>query len=145
MTRGLLLDTHVLLWLEKRSPLASGTLLRTASAAIARSLYLSDVSIWELGVAITKRDISKRPDLEGLPPAVWVDRFARRFDTRKLPISAKVMAEAALVPAIYGSGDPGDCFLIATARVHNLSLVTRDDPIIELAQLNPGYLSVIPC
>jgi PIN domain nuclease of toxin-antitoxin system len=80
MTRGLLLDTHVLLWLEKRSPLASGTLLRTASAAIARSLYLSDVSIWELGVAITKRDISKRPDLEGLPPAVWVDRFARRFD-----------------------------------------------------------------
>jgi PIN domain nuclease of toxin-antitoxin system len=55
------------------------------------------------------------------------------------------MAEAALVPAIYGSGDPGDCFLIATARVHNLSLVTRDDPIIELAQLNPGYLSVIPC
>jgi PIN domain nuclease of toxin-antitoxin system len=50
-----------------------------------------------------------------------------------------------MVPAIYGYGDPGDCFLMATARLRNLPLVTRDDRIIELAEREPAYLDVIVC
>ncbi len=53
--------------------------------------------------------------------------------------------EAARVPEIYGYGDPGDCFLIATARVHKLTLVTRDARILALAALQPEYLSALAC
>jgi len=49
------------------------------------------------------------------------------------------------LPGICGYGDPGDCFLIATAHVENLTLVTRDARIIELANRRPDYLTVIPC
>jgi PIN domain nuclease of toxin-antitoxin system len=145
MTSGLLLDTHALLWVENKQPVASGTLLRLATAAVTQSLYLSDISLWELGVGLTKRDIGRRPDLKGLDPDIWIRKFRRRFGCARLPLSAAIMAEASRVPSIYGSGDPGDCFLIATARIHNLALVTRDDAILKLAARDPGYLSVIPC
>jgi PIN domain nuclease of toxin-antitoxin system len=62
-----------------------------------------------------------------------------------LSVSADISAEAADVAPLYGYGDPGDCFLIATARIHNLTLVTRDARIIELAANDPAYLSVLPC
>jgi PIN domain nuclease of toxin-antitoxin system len=53
--------------------------------------------------------------------------------------------EAARVPAIYRNADPGDCFIIATARVRNLTVVTRDARMRSLPDLNPGYLAVIAC
>jgi PIN domain nuclease of toxin-antitoxin system len=145
MTSGLLLDTHAIIWLESGSKVAPGTLIRVASAAIMQGLFLSHASIWELGVSLTKIRIDKRPDLKGYAPAVWFNRFAQRFDALQLPLSAEIMAESALVPAVVGYGDPGDCFLIATARMHNLALVTRDSRMIALSAANPGYLSVIPC
>ena len=62
-----------------------------------------------------------------------------------LPIDDAVAAESANVPTLFGYGDPGDCFLIATARVHDLTLVTRDTRILALALREPAYLSVLAC
>jgi PIN domain nuclease of toxin-antitoxin system len=53
--------------------------------------------------------------------------------------------EAAEVPPVYGSGDPGDCFFIATARVKKATLITRDGSIIALSKTNPNYLKTILC
>ena len=60
-----------------------------------------------------------------------------------LDIDPRIAIEAAAVPAIYGYGDPGDCFLIATARIRKLTLVTRDTRIIALAKREPAYLTVM--
>ena len=48
-------------------------------------------------------------------------------------------------PASNGSGDLDDCFLVDTARLHNLALVTRDAKIVDLASRHPEYLTAIPC
>lgn len=70
----------------------------------------------------------------------------RAHTDRKVPrLDLAIAVEAAAVPATYGHGDPGDCFLIATARIRKLSLVTHDTRILDLAASNPGYLSVINC
>jgi PIN domain nuclease of toxin-antitoxin system len=44
-----------------------------------------------------------------------------------------------------GFGDPGDCFLIATAHLHRLTLITRDARIKVLANHDPRYLQVLDC
>jgi PIN domain nuclease of toxin-antitoxin system len=98
-----------------------------------------------MGVAITKKRIHLVPDLGGRTPPLWFFHATANVRAHVLPISAEIAAEASLVPAIYGSGDPGDCFLIATARMHRLALITRDSRILALAARDPGYLSVIPC
>jgi PIN domain nuclease of toxin-antitoxin system len=47
------------------------------------------------------------------------------------------------VPAVYGRGDPGDCFIIATARTKRVPVITRDRAMIDLAE--PAYLAIVAC
>ncbi len=126
MTSGSLLDTHLLVWLDTASFIRPDALRAMEQANLSKQLFASHISYWELGVAQTKKRIENRPNLRGLTADGWVSEVAQRFNIRMLALTARVAAEAANVPAIYGSGDPGDCFLIATARIRNLSLVTRD-------------------
>ncbi|RAI56089.1 hypothetical protein DOO78_22885 [Roseicella frigidaeris] len=64
---------------------------------------------------------------------------------RLATVSVAVAAEASAVPAVYGSGDPGDCFIIATARVRRLPVVTRDGRMLALAVSAPDYLEAVEC
>jgi len=144
-TQGLLLDSHVLLWLEAESQLRPQTQLAIAAARTSANLYMSDISLWELGVASHKRVFERRPDLQGLTLEAWFSKKASFYGIRSLRITRRIAMEAANVPSIYGSGDPGDCFLIATARVHKLSLITHDTRILALAKREPEYLSVTIC
>ena len=141
---GLLLDTHVILWALLNEPIRQESRDRMRLAQPSRSLFVSHISAWEVGVALSKPQESKRPNLLGMPPNLWFQRAVRDLRVKALPISYKIALEASLVPAVYGSGDPGDCFLIATARLHNLMIVTRDARMIELARQDPKYLQVLP-
>jgi len=85
-----------------------------------------------------------RPEL-GMAPGAWFRQALQTASARLATITPAIAAEAASVPAIYGRGDPGDCFLIATARVRRLSLVTRDGPILQLAAALPSYVQVVEC
>jgi PIN domain nuclease of toxin-antitoxin system len=114
-------------------------------AAHSRRLFVSHISLWEAGVASQKKNLAKRPDLNGESVPQWFKRSVSAFGLRALSLTPRIALEAAEVPGIYGSGDPGDCFLIATARIRNLALVTRDRIIQRLAAAIPDYLSVIPC
>ena len=146
MSAGLLVDTHVLIWLDTGAPIRPQALRQMDLASRHPSrLFTSDISLWEIGVADRKTQPARRPDLRGLTPAAWVDEIAARFSLSALPISKAIAQKAANVPALYGSGDPGDCFLIATARLHHLALVTRDTKILDLARSLPDYLTAIPC
>jgi PIN domain nuclease of toxin-antitoxin system len=141
----LLLDTHVLLWLLNGDPIRSAVTLAIHQAQKSRSLYVSPVSAWEVGVALGKENPAHRPNLNGLPPSVWFKSAVSAL-TAKVPLlNLAIAVEAAAVPAIYGHGDPGDCFLIATARVCGLALVTHDSRILDLAARDPSYLTVIVC
>ena len=138
----LLLDTHALLWLVRGEFRRQVALDAVAKAQDAGALYASAITAWELGVAELKR--AGRPEL-GMAPGAWFRRALRLTSTKLATITPAISSEAASVPAVYGRGDPGDCFLIATARVRRLSLVTRDGPILQLAARQPSYVQVVEC
>jgi len=145
VSRGFLLDSHVLLWLDQELLIYSPAAYEIAKAGATGRLFVSDISICELGVASHKKSLEKRPDLRGLSIDGWFDETTNRLGARTIRITQAIAVEAANVPGIYGSGDPGDCFLIATARLRRLSLVTRDTKIIALAKRERGYLDVTVC
>jgi PIN domain nuclease of toxin-antitoxin system len=62
-----------------------------------------------------------------------------------VPIRQRISLEAANVVTATGHKDPGDCFLMASARVRRISLVTRDEIILSICAASPDYLSVIEC
>ena len=138
----LLLDTHALLWFVRANPMMEGALDEIRAAQDSRTLHVSAITAWELGVAERKR--TNRPEL-GTAPGTWFRQALRLTGAKLVMITSAIAAETASIPAIYGRGDPGDCFLIATARVRRLPLVTRDGAILQLARERPRYMQTVEC
>ncbi len=142
---GALLDTHALLWLVNGDTLTDQALDAIATHQAAGALYASPITGWELAVAAQKPPAAHRPDLGGLTASNWFRDALQVTGAKLIPIKQRIAIEAAEVAAVYARKDPGDCFLIATARVRNIPLITRDGAILALAEAQPGYLSVIEC
>ena len=134
---GLLLDTHVWLWVAQGAGQQLGRKARTGieQARRERALYVSAISVWEIGMLAKKERIRL-----SLPVVEWIGRAAGRNGPRILPIDEAVALESTRLPGTP-HGDPADRFLIATARLQQLVLVTADKAIRTYA--DRGYASVM--
>jgi len=75
-----------------------------------------------------------------LPLRDWVDRALRAPGIRFVPLDAAAAAERTLLPG-SPQGDPADRFLMAIARTQDMTLATRDEPIVEYGRC--GYVRVV--
>lgn len=143
---GILLDTHALYWLVSGEvELTTAALLEIGRNQATGTLFVSPVTAWELSVAAQKRQVSGRPNLGEDSPDRWFREAVRAVEARIAPIRQRISLEAARVVSDTGHKDPGDCFLIATARVRRIPIVTRDRLILTIAAENVGYLEAIEC
>lgn len=116
-----------------------------AGAQEARALLVSPITAWELSVATKKTRVAGRPHLGDEAPDQWFRDAVEVTEARIVPIQQRIALEAAKVVTETGHKDPGDCFLIATARIRKVPLVTRDGIIRAIAGDQPGYLDVVVC
>lgn len=143
---GLLLDTHALFWLVSgEDALADEALVEIGLAQAAGSLYVSPITAWELSVAAQKPRAAGRPHLGANPADKWFRDAIRETTAKVIPIHQKIALEAAAVVIATGHKDPGDCYLIGTARARRIPIVTRDGIMQGIAANDSGYLSVIVC
>ena len=141
---GILLDTHALYWfVSGQGLLALEALVAIGQNQQAGELFVSPISAWEMAVASQKRQIDSRPHLGDDSPDRWFRDAVRAVGARVVPIRQRISCEAARVATETGHRDPGDCFLIATARVRRIPIVTRDAQMLDLAKRN--YLQIIAC
>jgi PIN domain nuclease of toxin-antitoxin system len=138
-----LLDTNAAIWFMARDRMDPTALEAVAEAQITGRIFVSPISAWEAGLALRKR--FGQPDLGGRDAAQWFRALLKVPGVKIANLTRRVAFEAAGVPAMFGRGDPGDCFLIATAHVKKARIVTRDRQILRLAEINPGYLRAIRC
>ena len=125
----ILLDTCTLLWLvSNRAELS----VRARDAIHhARAVFVSAASAFEIG---TKHRQGKLPLARA--PLAWWAAAVERLQLSELPItSAIALASTALAVEIVVDGrtiehrDPGDRFIVATASLHGLTIVTPDPKI----------------
>ena len=139
------MDTNALIWFMNGDWMEPASLQAVAEAQAVNGIYVSPISAWEAGVALQKRDPVGRPDLGGRAADEWFRAVLKVEGTRLIQLGYRITLEAARVPAVFGRGDPGDCFLIATARFKKVPIVTRDGPMNTLAENDPSYLQAIRC
>jgi PIN domain nuclease of toxin-antitoxin system len=135
---ALLLDTHVWIWLvrgERR--FAKTTLDALFDAAGVGALFVSVMSIWEIALLDAKRRL--RLDQ---PCREWVRRALARSRTEVIVLTTEIAIESHNLPSPLHS-DPADRIIAATARVEDLTLVTRDRPLLDYAR--QGHLRALPC
>jgi PIN domain nuclease of toxin-antitoxin system len=141
---GALLDTHTLYWLVTAAgDLSEEALLAIAANQTAATLYVSPITAWELAIASKKPPHKDPPNLGALTPAKWFSKAVANTGATVIPIKQRIACAAASVPADTDHKDPGDCILIATARVRKVPIITRDERMIEIAR--DGYVDIIEC
>ena len=115
--RKLLVDTCAIIWLatgdRKLSKLARGAMCD------AELLCFSSISIWEIARLV------KAGDLE-LPvsPARLAELLVEQYEMKELPVSNSISLRASALPEFHK--DPADRFIIATALINDLTVVTGD-------------------
>lgn len=123
----ILLDTCVLFWLEH----APGQISASVAAELSRPdlpVFASAISAFELGLKV-RQGLIKLP----LTIGPWIREVCRRRNITVLPVNEEIAGASTELPAIHR--DPCDRFLIATAQLNNLILVTPDPKIREYPNL----------
>ncbi len=134
---GLLLDTHAWLWLEAEPErLNKSAYSRIERNARSGELWVSVMSVWEIGMLVAMDRIRLT-----MPVDEWVRQACATPGLQMLGVTPEIALESTRLPE-SPHGDPVDRMLIASARQHNLTLVTADEKILVYAKL--GHLKAQP-
>jgi PIN domain nuclease of toxin-antitoxin system len=124
----LLLDTHIWLW----SVLEPERLSRRVAKEIqdlSNQLWLSPISIWELIVLWQNGRMVPGEDIE-----TWVPTALRSLPLQEAPVTNEVARETGRLRLPHR--DPADRFLVATAKVFELTLVTADEHLLKVRDVS---------
>ena len=132
---GLLLDTHVWIWLMLGEKLTMKTQALIEEYAESGCLFLSCISLWEVSMLASKNKIHlDRPCSE------WIDAALDDPIINLITLTPAISVESAYLPGEF-HGDPADRIIVATARVELLTLLTRDEKILVYS--NDKYLNSV--
>jgi len=133
---GILLDTHVWVWLINGSDeLNDKTIKLLDGAAQEGKLFVPEIAVWELATLAAKKRLSL-----SAPVKNWVQEALQKPGIELVPLSWEISIESTMLPGVLHA-DPADRIIIATARIKNYSLITRDEKIIKYSQ--QGHLVVL--
>jgi PIN domain nuclease of toxin-antitoxin system len=121
----LLLDTHIWLW-SLAEPRRLGGRVRQELRDRNNELWLSPISAWEALLLNAKGRIRLQGDLAG-----WLVRATSHL--REAPLTHEIVLAAYQLPLPHP--DPADRFLVATAQVLGLTLVTADERLLGLGEI----------
>lgn len=114
----MILDTCALLWLASGDKKLSRSALTEIDEAAA--VYVSAISGFEIAIKVAKGKLK----LPG-PPQEWFEKIVEHHGLAVLPLELNVCIAAARLPPMHD--DPCDRFIIAAAKLHDLTVVTTDE------------------
>ena len=117
----IVLDTHTWIWWVT----SDRRLSRRAKSAIARAqgrgeLWVSMISIWEMAKKVEKGQLALDRPLDE-----WFEAALASQGLQVAEMTRVVLIDSCRLPQPF-HGDPADQIIVATARAHNATLVTRD-------------------
>jgi PIN domain nuclease of toxin-antitoxin system len=111
-------DTHALIWAMENDPQLPAVARKAANQHGQNAIC--GISLWEVACLVDKKRIKF-----SIPLSDWMDEVVQRMPV--LNITGKVAARCYALGKFHG--DPADRLITATALVHGLIIVTRDEKI----------------
>ena len=123
----MLIDTHIFLWFQAaKGNLSKQEVQLIEKAYQNREIFLSSISIWELALKEKVKGLEFHPTLNS-----WLKKALQEI--RVIDINTVIALESVNLPDCAHK-DPADLFIIATARVHDIPLMTHDQKILAYAK-----------
>ena len=124
-----ILDTHTWLWFFAGDKTLTPKVRTLINAAIQEgTLYLSSISFWEVSMLVAKKRI-----VLNCPSLAWINQAAAKL--QMIHLTATISVDSCELPDDF-HGDPADRIIVASARVENLVLLTRDNNILKYSKKN---------
>lgn len=124
----LLLDTHIFLWSVLEPDKLSAKVFHELNN-ISNEFWLSPITTWEIIILAEKNRINLKTD----HPSQWIKKVYSKIPFKEAPINHEIAIQSRLLELPHQ--DPADRFLVATALIHNLTLVTADQLLISSKQV----------
>ena len=119
-----LLDTHVWIWSQQQPDKLGPQATRDLSDPIT-PLFVSTVSTLEIARLLA----AKRIELTGTLQS-WISDSLDLLLCKSIEVSHQIALEAYSLPGAFHK-DPADRILVATARLHGLTVLTADERILD--------------
>ena len=117
MSDNLILDTCALIWLATGSArLSKKTLVIINKVDV---VFVSAITAWEISLKAARNQLEF-----SLPPLTWFRKSIHAHSLTLAKLSVEILVAANELP--WHHRDPADRFIIATAKMDNLQVVTTD-------------------
>ena len=117
----MILDTCALLWLAEGTTLSSAALIKIDEAPI---VYVSAITAFEIALKYRQGRLVLPAE-----PEDWFKRVLVHHNLEMIDISLEIALKSTALPQIHK--DPADRFIIATALLYKLPVVTKDKKFNE--------------
>ncbi len=124
----LLLDSHVWIW-SQEAPEKFGRRTRVLLEDASNGVAISAMAAMEVARLVFLRRVHLAESA-----ATWIADSIRSLAAHAIDITPEIAAEAYELPGNFHK-DPVDRVLVATARLHDLTLLTADDSILRYAHV----------
>lgn len=121
----ILMDTHIIVDLVLSGTKPKDDVLdKIENSRNTSSLFISSITLWEIAMLVSKKRIEVyKPMLEFLEEISNIDGLS------VVDINPKIASESVILNDFHL--DPSDRIIVATARIMNATLITRDSKIIS--------------
>jgi PIN domain nuclease of toxin-antitoxin system len=131
-----LLETCTAIWLMGKTPISDKSRKAIRLARVSGSgVYVSVFCAWEIGMLVAKGKIQLTKT-----PADWLDELLAQPRVRLAALTTRILLSSTALPG-NPPADPADRIVVATARAHGYTVVTRDREILDYA--NQGHIQAI--
>jgi PIN domain nuclease of toxin-antitoxin system len=122
----ILLDTHCWVWMQfGMNHRFSGSSLASLRRASEESrLLFSVISVWEVALLESKGRLELWMDC-----AAWVQEALATPGLTLAPLTPEIAIQSTRLPGNL-HGDPADRLIVATARAHGATLLTKDSKLL---------------
>jgi PIN domain nuclease of toxin-antitoxin system len=121
----ILLDTHIWVWWVNESSQLSERHTQLIQDNEQEGLGVSAISCWEVAKLVERGRLGLECSIEQ-----WMELSVAYPGIELLPLTPQIAIESTKLPGTFHR-DPADQIIVATARVHNLSLLTMDRLILD--------------
>jgi PIN domain nuclease of toxin-antitoxin system len=121
----ILLDTHVWWWALNEPGKLSDKAHKIIRKTPPDQRAIASISMWEFAMMVSNGKVEIR-----IPPNQWLDHAVNQTGLEVFDLSPKVASESCNLPGEFHK-DPADRIIVATARINNLTLITKDKKIIK--------------
>lgn len=101
------------------------------------TVHISPITAWELGILIARNRLKTTMSAKGL-----LNKFISTGNATWTSLSTDILIDSSFLPG-DPPNDPADRIIIATARELGMTIITRDQLILDYA--DTGHVRAIAC